>query len=324
MSDFEAKKRDWFLTEIVYKEKLAFLQNEFSEEETENWKERMKDNDADYKIRQSWGRCFERLELLILRYSAGDDISSLQTPCQEMLEEFKRHYEMFPEAQMLYWEADAYQYFMWLLALAYLFNLPDYLPQIMTWFAHNTESDQDDKLICELCKQLGVAEFNRPADWLMFDKPYQYLFDALQAGATGDKAQAQTHLANYLKNWYKGMKGCYWYDRHKGKFATHFGYWSFEAGMVTVLCGLDDASYRDMLYYPKDLVDYAREHFPVNSQPSRYNQRCEAGQACPREGYWFTPAKANSRRYFKLGDIMPTLQSDFGATIWQWDSSQPD
>lgn len=57
------------------------------------------------------------------------------------------------------------------------------------------------------------------------------------------------------------MKDCYWYNRHKGKFATHFGYWSFESGLVSVLCGLDDSAFRDMLYYPEDLVDYARQSF---------------------------------------------------------------
>ena len=50
--------------------------------------------------------------------------------------------------------------------------------------------------------------------------------------------------------------------------------------------------------------------------------RCEAGQPCPREGWWFTPAKANSRRHFKPGELMPAFSTDYGATIWQWDEQQ--
>ncbi len=50
--------------------------------------------------------------------------------------------------------------------------------------------------------------------------------------------------------------------------------------------------------------------------------RCESGQPCPREGFWITPAKTNSRRHFKVGEPMPDLQSDYGATIWQWDEQQ--
>jgi len=37
-----------------------------------------------------------------------------------------------------------------------------------------------------------------------------------------------------------------------------------------------------------------------------------------------TPAKANSRRYFGAGEIMPDIQPDYGAAIWQWDVDQAD
>lgn len=50
--------------------------------------------------------------------------------------------------------------------------------------------------------------------------------------------------------------------------------------------------------------------------------RCEAGQPCPREGWWFTPASAGGRRHFKLGEVMPAASSDYGQTIWQWDEQQ--
>jgi hypothetical protein len=50
--------------------------------------------------------------------------------------------------------------------------------------------------------------------------------------------------------------------------------------------------------------------------------RCPAGQMCPQEGFWFTPAKADSRRRFKAGEVMPSLGGDYGETIWQWDERQ--
>lgn len=50
--------------------------------------------------------------------------------------------------------------------------------------------------------------------------------------------------------------------------------------------------------------------------------RCEAGQPCPREGWWFTPASASGRRHFKLGEVMPATSGDYGLTIWQWDERQ--
>lgn len=50
--------------------------------------------------------------------------------------------------------------------------------------------------------------------------------------------------------------------------------------------------------------------------------RCEANQPCPREGWWSTPAKTNSRRLFKRGEVMPEFTTDWGSTIWQWDEQQ--
>jgi len=56
--------------------------------------------------------------------------------------------------------------------------------------------------------------------------------------------------------------------------------------------------------------------------PASARDRCEAGQPCPREGWWSTPAQVDSRRYFKQGEIMPHFRSDYGDTIWYWEHTQ--
>jgi hypothetical protein len=56
--------------------------------------------------------------------------------------------------------------------------------------------------------------------------------------------------------------------------------------------------------------------------PQPLRLRTEAGQACVRSGFYFTPAKTNSRQNFKQGDIMPSVGGDYGSTIWQWDERQ--
>lgn len=50
--------------------------------------------------------------------------------------------------------------------------------------------------------------------------------------------------------------------------------------------------------------------------------RCPAHERCPREGWWYTPAQVDSRRFFKLGQVMPDVGTDYGATIWEWDARQ--
>lgn len=56
---------------------------------------------------------------------------------------------------------------------------------------------------------------------------------------------------------------------------------------------------------------------------SQAKGRCLANQPCPISGYWFTLAKANSRAYFKQGDIMPDYpNNNWGQVIWQFDGEK--
>ena len=51
--------------------------------------------------------------------------------------------------------------------------------------------------------------------------------------------------------------------------------------------------------------------------------RIPAGKPATQNGYWFTPAKQDSRRYFKQGDVFPDIEgSSYGATFWQWSPDQ--
>jgi hypothetical protein len=81
----------------------------------------------------------------------------------------------------------------------------------------------------------------------------------------------------------------------------------------------------DCIWYPVKPTGRMIEH-PLFStlkyEAAGARGRCEAGQRCPREGWWFTPAAQDSRRVFKLGEVMPSLKADYGHTIWQWDASQ--
>src|SRR5690606_21656179 len=56
---------------------------------------------------------------------------------------------------------------------------------------------------------------------------------------------------------------------------------------------------------------------------SQAKGRCPANQPCPISGYWFTLAKADSRAYFKKGDIMPDYpHNNWGEVIWQFDGEK--
>ncbi|MFH6985241.1 PoNe immunity protein domain-containing protein [Marinoscillum luteum] len=74
-----------------------------------------------------------------------------------------------------------------------------------------------------------------------------------------DQMEAASLIKGFLnKDWYKGHKDAGWYNSHQSRYDTYSGYWCFEAAAVTCIMGLDDSSYRDQQYYPKDLVHYYR------------------------------------------------------------------
>ncbi|CAJ0820871.1 hypothetical protein [Ralstonia flaminis] len=58
--------------------------------------------------------------------------------------------------------------------------------------------------------------------------------------------------------------------------------------------------------YPKDLVDWYRPHASV--VPDERPPRTPAGRPCPKEGWWFTPAATDSRRFFKQDEAMPEVK----------------
>ncbi len=59
------------------------------------------------------------------------------------------------------------------------------------------------------------------------------------------------------------------------------------------------------------------------SHPRGEDARCDASQPCPRTGFWWSPAKQHSRRYFQQGETMPDFPaSQYGMTIWYWDQNQ--
>jgi hypothetical protein len=66
-------------------------------------------------------------------------------------------------------------------------------------------------------------------------------------------------------------------------------------------------------------LDEARQSDVPESAPIL---RVAAGQSCPETGFYFTPARSDSRKLFTQGDVMPDLGADYGATIWQWDTKQ--
>ena len=97
-----------------------------------------------------------------------------------------------------------------------------------------------------------------------FCKGLNFRKPLLQAIMAESKEESLKYLNTYLSGWYEGNRkiGNLLIDTHLNQdpeYGGYIGYWSFESAAVAYLKDLDDTSLRQYLYYPKDMVDWARE-----------------------------------------------------------------
>ncbi|WP_316835082.1 PoNe immunity protein domain-containing protein [Pedobacter nutrimenti] len=137
-----------------------------------------------------------------------------------------------------------------LISWGIIFNAPSELFQKM---ADHMHSNGEDALIETL---LAMKLKDRTTtDKLIYPKSFELLYKTTQTKGTEQAAL----IKEYLGNWYKNMKDFINYDAHKAKGEGDFeGYWSFEVAAVVALYNIDDSSFRDMDFYPKDIAAFAK------------------------------------------------------------------
>jgi hypothetical protein len=78
-----------------------------------------------------------------------------------------------------------------------------------------------------------------------------------------------------------------------------------------------------------DPLEYIKKHnlpHPFLTGAHRVLNRAEGGEACPREGYWWSPAdKEGKTHLFKKGDLLPIFHSrEYAETYWLWAGQDED
>ena len=274
------------------------------------------------RSKSAWMAATYSLELVILRYTAGRPVESLSRELPSVIEAFDRYipFDNPPPSEartLTITQIEAYVYVMWLLSLCKLLGHADLIPKVLSWLNIGREFSRGRDTLFEQVVGKLTGAMEDPGRYILHLAPYAPLGKAVIAEHADDRPAL---VKEFLDGWYKGLKECYWHGTHTDQIG-YFGYWAFEAALVTVLWDIDDSSYRDHLVYPKDLVDWARKH-RTDALPSGPS-RTPGGEACPQAGWWFTPALKGSRRYFKHGEVMPVIDgSDYGSTFWQWDVNQ--
>jgi hypothetical protein len=332
MMSFEQKRRQQFLSASSHKAARAFYREDF-----EYFTKHPYGTGESQEHKESLGRraaANSRFHLLLLDYTAGEPLDVLRSDLGDVIAAFERYAQSLwsltksrDEPVFDFALIDDYCALIQLVGLCVLLHRRDLLPRIAAMQDGEAGANGGaDTLYEELMAYTLGADTRYETDWLCWKRPFESLFHALTETTP---AKQLKELDLFLKHWYKDLAGIGWHDSHKaneaGEQAGYFGYWSFEAGAAALLLGIEDDSGLDKyLYYPKDMVAWARSHTAL-SDPSASKGpglRATAGELCPREGFWTTAARPNARQKFSAGVPMPDLGGDYGATIWQWDERQ--
>jgi hypothetical protein len=300
----EARYDNFFKT---YKKTIAFFdENTFQADSEEQEK----------SVR---ARHFQKLILkeILIRYTAGNEIKTLIPLLENLVDSYEflqkklAIYESIPIITPLTIDdwLDQYEECVQVFSLCILLHRTDLLKRFVALIDPAGYAGDDTLYEDLLCKLLP--------DRYNVDRWYHDVYSSLiYAIYEDDTEESSKLLQQYCNEWYPAFEQAPWHDSHKqGDDGSYCGYWALEAAAVAFLYGIDDSKIEHMVY-PKDLVEYARNYQPTDGSKLA---RIDAGQPCSKTGYWFTPAKAESRRHFNQGEIMPAFSdSRWGDTIWYW------
>ena len=279
------------------------------------------------------------IELLHLMFSSGDSANNMRVFFPQALDYWQEYADLHlkfhasPSSTYRTPHLDLHDTDYWkairLTSFALLLGHHTLLPQIAALWDY--ENDELDGLLERLVAPFAPGRAT-PPDTCTRHLPYFKLLKVFAA----EPHKRPDLMARYMDGWYTASRREPYYESHtKGRDHSFLGNCAFEAAAVTYLLDIDDSSYRNHEFYPRDLIDFARSLLrpvEIGGSPTTMSPgvgageplRCPAGQPCPKAGWWFAPADPSSRRVFKVDEVMPDLPSAYGKTIWQFEAQQSD
>jgi Domain of unknown function (DUF1911)/Domain of unknown function (DUF1910) len=187
----------------------------------------------------------DRYEQIFLGYSSDETVNQLASRFPAVVDAYEAYVRCPAHTPPDLADLDRYVVSLWLVSFAILFCVDDSLWHRLLSCIGNEGRDALFEAV------VAARSPNRKkATGLLHAKIFQSLFDSIAA----EGEQRSVLIRQYLKAWYKALKNGYWVDSHKGKDGGgFFGYWAVEAAGVVAAFGMDDAAFRDMPYYPRDL-----------------------------------------------------------------------
>jgi hypothetical protein len=258
-------------------------------------------------------------------YSAGhkiEQIRALYPAFMAYWEEYALHslqYKSTPEAESvtvghIALAGSEFRYALVMVTFGILLGWENLLPRFVPLIDYRNDRDG---MLEQLLINAGI-ERNPAPDECLRHLPYFKTLKIFKA----TREDRPALMAEYLEDWYSASRREPYFDSHKRKASFH-GYWSWEAAAITVLLDIDDTSYRDAQFYPRDLVDFARQakrdYAPPGVPPAEASElRAKAGDPCPKAGTWISLDVESTRRRFEFEQPMPDLKSAYGLTVWRY------
>jgi len=258
-------------------------------------------------------------------YSAGHDLSPLRANFPsyvEYWEDYAKYSEQFknsPDAAYVTvghvaLAGDDYHYALVMVSFGILLGWQSLLHRLVPILDFRNDRDG---LLEHLIDEVADNRGPKPDECLRH-LPYFKTLKIIKA----DPKNRPAMMAEYLEDWYLASRREPYFDSHKRK--TSFkGYWSWEAAAITVLLDIDDSIFREAQFYPRDLVDFARQavkdYAPIGTPPIKLGElRSKAGDQCPKAGQWQSLDVSSQIKYFELGQLMENLDSAYGLTVWKF------
>jgi hypothetical protein len=190
-------------------------------------------------------------DIAFSKYSLGYDVAEIKNDVENSIKWFVK-YEQHPDHDTFYFDLiDVYGDVLQLYALGILLKIDRGLMLSLLLVIGNEGADTFFDTIAKFIQHDRAVGAK-----LLFPGTYKQLWEVTQ---NNNYSEQTGHMERFLKGWYKSMKKMYWHDRHTSAGKSSFsGYWCVEAALVTVLFNIDDSSYMDMPFYPKDMVAFAK------------------------------------------------------------------
>lgn len=209
------------------------------------------------KVKAASGVFSQTLDLIVTRYSRGDDLTALLNDLPGLLEQREKllyYCDALPEEKqenrLMYERLSDHRYInycRWLTFATCLGIDQTHIDRALELI----DNAGVDALFDRIAIALGDSE--RPvADGLLYPKPYAPLYEALDAAPAQQSKLIKKFLDGYAKTIYKWGLSFISMPDDDGPY--HTGNWCFEAALVVKLFNIDDSAFRDHPLYPAALI----------------------------------------------------------------------